>query len=177
MALAYDAVTHQLRDDRPALEASVAELTELCERYGFAYYREWGPVLTGWARGGAEGAESAHRGIDGLRATGAFFRMPYWLALVADIAQRRGHRDEARAVLDAAVADARSRQDVWWLPEVLRRRAALDDGPGAVARLRAAADLAREHGSTALLRRCHADLRAVDPTALTARSGVVPPHG
>ena len=93
--------------------------------------------------------------------------MPYWLTLVADIAQRRGHRDEARAVLDAAVADARARQDVWWLPEVLRRRAALDDGPVAVERLRAAAALAREHGSTALLRRCHADLRAIDPTAFT----------
>ena len=116
VALAYDAVTHQFRDDRQALEASVAELTELCERYGFAYYREWGPVLTGWARGGAEGAETAHRGIDGLRATGAFFRMPYWLTLVADIAQRRGHRDEARAVLDAAVADARARQDVLVAP-------------------------------------------------------------
>ncbi|WP_433030946.1 ATP-binding protein [Actinomycetospora sp. CA-053990] len=177
VALAYDAVTHQLRDDRPALEASVAELTELCERYGFAYYREWAPLLIGWARGGAEGAETAHRGIDGLRATGAFFRMPYWLTLVADIAQRRGHRDEARAVLDAAVADARSRQDVWWLPEVLRRRAALDDGPGAVGRLRVAADLAREHGSTALLDRCHADLRAIDMTALTERSQAPRPHG
>ncbi|GAA4736119.1 ATP-binding protein [Actinomycetospora chibensis] len=177
VALAYDAVTHQFRDDRPALEASVAELTELCERYGFAYYREWGPVLSGWARGGAEGSESAHRGIDGLRATGAFFRMPYWLTLVADIALRRGRRDEARAVLDAAIADARSRHDVWWLPEVLRRRAALDDAPGAVERLRAAADLAREHGSTALLRRCHADLRDIDPTALTERSRASRPYG
>lgn len=177
VALAYDAVTHQLRDDRPALEASAAELTELCERYGFAYYREWAPVLSGWVQGGAEGAATARRGIDGLRATGAFFRMPYWLTLVADIAERRGRQDEARAVLDAAVADARSRQDVWWLPEVLRRRAALDDGPGAVGRLRAAADLAREHGSTALLRRCHADLRAIDPTALTERSKTPRPHG
>jgi len=80
-------------------------------------------------------------------------------------------------VLDAAVADARSRQDVWWLPEVLRRRSALDEGPGAVGRLRAAADLAREHGSTALLRRCLADLRAIDPTALTERSKAPRPYG
>jgi len=183
VAVAYDAVTHQLCDDRPALEASVAELTELCERYGFAYYREWGPVLAGWVLGGAEGARTARRGIDGLRATGAFFRMPYWLTLVADIALRQGHRDEARAVLDAAVADARSRHDVWWLPEVLRRRAALDDRPAAVERLRVAADLSREHGSTALLRRCHADLRAVatpdgpDPPVLTERSEALPPRG
>ncbi|PVZ11147.1 ATP-binding protein [Actinomycetospora cinnamomea] len=160
IALAYEAVTHQLRDDRASVEASVAELTELCERYGFAYYREWAPLLTGWARGGRAGAESARRGIDGLRATGAFFRMPYWLTLVADIALRRGRPDEARAVLDAAIADARSRGDVWWLPEVLRRRAAFDEDPAALERLAVAADLAREHGSTALLRRCRGDLGA-----------------
>lgn len=183
VAVAYEAVTHQLRDDRPAVEASVAELTELCERYGFAYYREWAPVLSGWARGGAEGAAFARRGIDGLRATGSYFRMTYWLTLVADIAVRRGRPDEARAVLDAAVADARSRHDVWWLPEVLRRRAALDDGPGALDRLRVAAGLAREHGSSALLHRCHADIRAVagqnghEPDRRPERSAVLRPPG
>jgi hypothetical protein len=184
VALAYDAVTHQLCDDRPAVEVSVAELTELCDRYGFAYYREWAPLLSGWVAGGAEGARTARRGIDGLRATRAFFRMPYWLTLVADIALRRGHRDEARAVLDAAVADARSRGDVWWLPEVLRRRAALDDAPAALDRLRTAEGLAREHGSTALVRRCQADRWArttgsppAVPTVPTVRPTVVPPSG
>ena len=160
VALAYSAITDQLCDDRTSLAGRVAELNDLCERYGFAYYREWGLVLDGWERGGAEGAARARRGVDGLRATGAFARMPYWLTLVADLALRRGRPQEARAVLDAAVADARSRRDVWWLPEVLRRRAALDDTPAALGALRAAAGLARQHGSTALLRRCHADLRA-----------------
>ena len=129
VALAYDAVTHQFRDDRPSWTARSDELSELCERYGFAYYREWGLVLAGWAATVRTAPSTARRGVDGLRATGAFARMPYWLSLFADIAQRRGRPDEARAMLDAAVADARARDDVWWLPEVLRMRAALDDDP------------------------------------------------
>ena len=34
----------------PSMDESVAELRELCERYGFAYYREWALVLGGWSR-------------------------------------------------------------------------------------------------------------------------------
>jgi len=178
VALAYGAITDQLRDDRSSLAARAAELNVLCERYGFAYYREWGLVLDGWVRGGTAGGERARRGVDGLRATGAVARMPYWLTLVADLALRRGRPEEAAAVLDAAVADARSRRDVWWLPEVLRRRAALDAGSAALDRLRTAAGLAREHGSTALLRRCHADIRVrvaeARDGAATAAAGPTP---
>ena len=86
--------------------------------------------------------------------------MPYWLSLCADIARRRGAPDVARATLDAALAGGRARDDVWWLPEVMRMRAAYDDGDEAVARLQAAARLAAEHGSVALLARCHDDLAA-----------------
>ena len=55
VALAYGAITHQLRGDRPALRGAVAELAELCDRYGFAYYREWALVLDGWGSGGETG--------------------------------------------------------------------------------------------------------------------------
>jgi hypothetical protein len=166
VTLAYGSVTHQLRGDRAALPDTVAELRELCERYGFAYYREWGLVLDGWSRGGAQGVELARRGVDQLRSTGAFARMPYWLSLLADLAERDGRPGDARATLDAAVVDARARRDLWWLPEVLRRRAAFDPPGPARERLRSAAALARAHGSLALLRRCHADLRALGPVGV-----------
>jgi hypothetical protein len=48
--------------------------------------------------------------------------------------------------------------DVWWLPEVMRMRAAYDQGQAAVTRLLSAARIASEHGSVALLRRCERDL-------------------
>ena len=169
VALAYGAVTHQLRGDLPELRRVVDELCELCERYSLAYYREWALVLDGWSRDDGTGAALARRGVEALTADGAFARMPYWLSLCADIARREGRPDAARATLDAALASGRARDDAWWLPEVMRMRAAHDDGDAAVARLQDAARLAGEHGSVALLARCHADL--------TARSVPVAPFG
>ena len=170
MALAYAAVTHQMRGDAPALGDAVAELSDLCERYEFAYYREWALILGGWSAADGSGARTAARGIDNLKRAGAFARMPYWLSLLADLTARDGtdRADAARAILDAALTAGRVHQDAWWLPEVLRMRARYDDDGAAPARLRAAADLAAAHGSTALLRRCEDDLR---------RRGVPVPSG
>jgi hypothetical protein len=149
VALAYRGITDQMRGDTGALTGTVGELSELCDRYQFAYYREWALVLAGWC---------ARAGIVNLRATGALARMPYWLSLQADIAVRDGQRDVAVAALDAAIAASQASDDRWWLPEVLRMRAALEDGPAAVTRLQAAVAAAAGQGATGLLRRCQADL-------------------
>jgi DNA-binding SARP family transcriptional activator len=172
VALAYGCVTHQMRGDARELRDAVGELRELCGRYDFAYYREWALILDGWSRTDEPGIGLAQRGIDNLKSEGAFARMPYWLALLADLAARTGSPDAARAALDAAIAAAHANDDVWWLPEVMRMRAAYDDGEGAAARLRSAAELASAHGSVALLRRCERDLRrrGVRPSA----PGVLP---
>ena len=67
----------------------------------------------------------------------------------------------------AALAAGYAYDDRWWLPEVLRRRAAYDDAAPAIARLRCAAQMASEQGSAALLGRCERDLaaRGVRPPA------------
>ncbi len=174
MALAYAAITHQLRGDRPALRGAVAELRELCDRYGFAYYREWALVLDGWGRGGEPGHRRSPGAASTTCASEGSLRPDAVLALAArrPARPRPGSRDAARATLDAATASAQARDDVWWLPEVLRMRAAHDERrPAAVARLRAAADLATGHGSVALLRRCERDLaaRGVRPSLAAVR--------
>lgn len=161
VALSYAAITWQLRGDRSELRRTVVELGALCARYDFGYYREWGLVLDGWCRGGREGVDLARRGVANLVADGALLRRPYWLALLADLLDGVGERDAARATLDDAAADARARDEVWWLPEVLRLRAAYDTPDAAVTRLREAADLATAHGSAALLRRIQRDLTRV----------------
>jgi DNA-binding SARP family transcriptional activator len=159
VALSYAGITQQMRSDRVELLATVTELRELCGRYGFGYYREWGLILEGWCRGGEAGVELARRGINNLKSEGSFARMPYWLALLAELQAATGRPEAARATLDAAVAGARARSDVWWLPEVERMRAHHANTVGVDAdRLRAAAKLAAEHGSVALLRRCRHDL-------------------
>jgi DNA-binding SARP family transcriptional activator/tetratricopeptide (TPR) repeat protein len=158
VALAYDSVTRQMDRDIPGLTATLDELGQLCERYGFAYYREWVLILDGWSRGDEPGVELARRGVGNLRAAGAFTRMPYWLSLLADLSARNGQPGTTRAILDAAVAAAQERDDLWWLPEVMRMRAACEDGEAAASRLRAAAAMASGHGSVTLVRRCEHDL-------------------
>ena len=190
VALAYAGVTYQMsqgageaRDaqgpgeragfrDAPELRSTVEELRELCQRYAFAYYREWALILDGWSRTDGSGLALAREGIDHLRAEGSLARMPYWLSLLADLLERAGQPGAASAILDAALTDANARDDLWWLPEVMRMRAAHDDTDAAVARLRSAARLAAAHGSTALLRRCERDLTA---RGAIRPAGSVPP--
>ena len=159
LTLAYSAVGAQMRDDLPRLRSTVGELRELCDRYDFAYYREWGLILDGWSRADGPRIDLAQQGISNLRAEGSFARMPYWLSLLADLLARHERLEAARATLDAALVAARAHDDLWWLPEVMRMRAAYDAEEAAVTRLRAAARLASAHGSAALLRRCEGDLR------------------
>ena len=164
-----------MRDDVSALKGTVGELRELCDRYGFAYYREWALILDGWSRTDGSGIGLAQRGIDNLRSEGSFTRMPYWLSLLADLLARDNRPDAARATLDAAIVVGQARDDRWWLPEVMRMRAVYDDDDAAVSRLRSAAQMASDHGSTALLRRCEHDLaeRGAAQPALLLRGGVL----
>ena len=104
----------------------------------------------------------ARQGIGNLRAEGSFARMPYWLSLLADVLARERQPDAARATLDGALVDGQARHDLWWLPEVMRMRAAYDEDRAAVARLRSAAQMASAHGSVALVRRCEHDLAGRD---------------
>ncbi len=160
VALAYACITGQMRGDTSELRDHVEELRELCDRYRFAYYREWVLILDGWSRTDEAGIGLARQGIDNLKAAGSFARMPYWLSLLADLSARHDQLDAARATLDAALVAARAHDDVWWLPEVMRMRAAYDGQQAAVSRLRSAAQMASAHGSVALLRRCEHDLAA-----------------
>ncbi|MEO7753098.1 MAG: AAA family ATPase [Terracoccus sp.] len=164
VSLAYASITLQLVGDTPALRESVGELSELCEHYGFAYYGAWSTVIGGWAEGGMAGLKTARAGIDALELEGSLSRMPYWLSLVAELHLRDGNPAAAVAVLDAATSFATEHDDRWWLPEVLRARAALSPGSGSAVRLHHAMALARSQSSVTLLERCRADLDARPPT-------------
>ena len=170
VALAYGSITHQMRHDIPALRETAGELRALCDRYGFAYYREWGLILYGWSCMDPSGITLVRRGIDNLKSDGSFARMPYWLSLLADISAHCNQAESAPATLDAAIAAGRAREDVWWLPEVLRMRAGYDDDQAAVSRLRAAERLASGHGSVALVRRCENDLARLGARLARLRS-------
>ncbi len=161
VALAYAGITAQMCGDPSDLAAAVSELDSLCRRYEFAYYGEWALILGGWNVGGKAAVTQVREGISRLRSLGAFARMPYWLYLLSSTLEGVGRREEAAAVLDGAIIDAEQRHERWWLPEVLRRRAAFAEGPAAGALLRRASAVAREQGSKAIESRCLADFAAM----------------
>src|SRR6516162_6305523 len=112
VALAYAGITHQMRHDLPELSNTINDLRKLCDRYDFAYYREWAMILDGWSRPGSSGIDLVRRGISNLKSEGAFARMPYWLSLLADLSARDNQPATARATLDAALASGRMHDDV-----------------------------------------------------------------
>ncbi len=164
VALSYAALTLQLLGDLPRLAGVLAELTAVCDRYGFAYYRDWARVLTGWTQGGPTGIANAKLGIESLEHDGSLARMPYWLSLLAELYHHEGNTTAAQATLDAAAASASEHDDLWWLPEVLRARATLDPPSRAARRLEQAIALAELQANVPLLNRCRADLEALVPS-------------
>ena len=158
VALSYAAVTHQLRGDVPRTQEFASRAQEIGARYDFAYYPNWGPILTGWCTGGAAGAEQIQAGLARLRDQGALARQPYYLGLLADTLLRAGRTEAAGVVLDTARTAAAVHQERWWLPELYRLEARRHPGPAGIDLLRRAIALAGEQGSQALASRAAGDL-------------------
>jgi DNA-binding SARP family transcriptional activator len=158
VALAYAAITHQLRGDVDRALDSARRVQEICARYEFAYYDHWGLILAGWCAGGTSGADQIREGLGRLRDQGALTRQPYYLALLAETLLDTGKRDAAGAVLESARAAAAIHDDRWWLPELYRLDARRHNGATAGHLLRKAISLAEQQGALALARRARADL-------------------
>jgi DNA-binding SARP family transcriptional activator/tetratricopeptide (TPR) repeat protein len=158
LALSYAAITHQLRGDVPRTAEFASRAQEICARYDFAYYGNWGLILGGWCQGGTDGAGQIRAGLARLRDQGALARQPYYLGLLADTLLRSGQGDTAGVVLDTARAAAAMHHDRWWLPELYRLDARRQPGPAGTELLRRAIALAGQHGSRALAARAACDL-------------------
>jgi tetratricopeptide (TPR) repeat protein len=158
LALGYQATTDQLRGQLDRAAGAAAELIEVCERYEFAWYVEWGHIVEAWITGGQPGIDGINSALRRLRTQGSYARMPYWLGLLAELHLREGDRDSARGVLDAARSTAEQNDELWWLPETIRAQASLHEPEVAIPMLVRAADLAREQQSVMLLARCERDL-------------------
>jgi DNA-binding SARP family transcriptional activator/tetratricopeptide (TPR) repeat protein len=158
MAVAYAAITHQLRGDRQETLELSQEVRELSTRYEVAYYQHWGEVLEGWLCGGDEGAALIDEGIRRLRERGVASRLPYYLALLAETLIDAGRARHAMAVLAEARQLAQHHADWWWLPELWRLEARLLPGPDGDERLEWALEIAGDHGSASLALRAGAGL-------------------
>jgi DNA-binding SARP family transcriptional activator len=166
IAQSYAAILDQIRGDVEAMLEHATVAAELCSQYGFAYYREWPVILAAWAdRGvGSDSPTRIERALDELRSIRGLARRPYYLSLLADAHQAAGHPRQARAVLDAALADAATSGEQWWVPELHRRLGTLDDGLGGEVAVRRAVDLATAQGAWSLTLRAAISLARRAPS-------------
>ena len=158
VALAYAAITHQLRGDADRTLDAARQVQEVCDRYEFAYYPHWGQILAGWCVGGTAGADQIREGLHRLRDQRSLVRHPYYLALLAETLLSAGQDDSAGAVLESARAAAVMHDDRWWLPELYRLDARRHRGAAASDLLCRAITVAEEQGAVALASRAAADL-------------------
>ena len=170
VALAYGAITHQLRGDIALTLDCARRVRELCDRHDIAYYGEWGTILHGWCIGDVEGAQQIRVGIGRLRNLGALLRMPYYQSLLAQTLIEAGQLDAAGAVLDGAQATAAVNDDRGWVPELWRLEARRHPGPDGEAILLRAIALAEEQGSIALHGRAANDLASRKRAANASRT-------
>jgi DNA-binding SARP family transcriptional activator len=161
LANAYGAQLYFFMRDEDAIVARARTAIELCERYGFAYYGQWGQILLAWRDRHDPGSNSPARieaALESLRSIGAEFRRPLYLAILAETHRAVGDLDRASSVLGAALVTALANEDVYWLPEI--KRSIAESGPVAdrETALRTALSLARSHGSRSLALRAAVSL-------------------
>ncbi len=160
VALAYEAITRQLLGDVEACLEVATSVRALCARYQFSYYEDWGRILEGWATGGSAGVALIETGLANLKAQSAHARMPYWLSLLAQTLSGAGRWGDALAALEEGLASAEQHGEPWWVPELLRQKAAQAEGAKREELLTLAVESARAQHSVGLERRCAADLAA-----------------
>jgi DNA-binding SARP family transcriptional activator len=151
VAYSYASLFHQLRRDRSALLTHATKTIEICSQYGIIYYREWGPILLGWAQSETEpeaGTVAIREGLRVLQRLDAYPRRGYYLGLLAQALWRAGRAEEARGTLDAALSHCAQFRDQWWASELHRMRGEMHERPERWFRL--ALEVARSQGAKSL---------------------------
>jgi class 3 adenylate cyclase/predicted ATPase len=124
IALDYAAMFHQFRRERHAAQERTEAAMVLCTEQGFAYYLAWAVIIQGWAlaeQGQAEeGIAQIRQGLTALRATGGILRLPYYLALLAEVYGKAGQTEAGLALLREALAVVPATAEHWWEAELYR---------------------------------------------------------
>jgi DNA-binding SARP family transcriptional activator/predicted ATPase len=170
LAMAYEAMLRQFRDEPEAAETLAADVAALCEKHDFRYYLAWTPILAGWARsrrGDPAGIDRMRDGIAALEATGAALRLPYYLTLLADALRRSGRPAEGLDQITRGAEVCRSGGELWMKSELDRVKGdlLLDLGSRAEAleSYRAALRTAREQSAAEFERRAAEAIERVRP--------------
>ncbi len=159
-ALIHAAVLYQFRRQWPNVLKLSEEAIQLASAQGFAYFTAAGTILRGWATAAsgdpATGLKDMQTGLDAYRSTGAELHVPYLLTLLADGHRQMHQFDAGLGVIAEALTRVRQTGECWWEAELYRLEGTYLLQRGACqttkaeARLRRAADLAKQRGTKAL---------------------------
>ena len=107
-ALFFAAMLHQFRREVQAVQAHAEATLRLATDQGFPHWMAVGVLMRGWAlahQGEAqEGLAQLRQGVRAWRATGAEIRLPFDLALLAEVHSIMGQPEAGLTVLTEALA-------------------------------------------------------------------------
>ena len=141
------ALHHCLRGEPEAARRHAEAALELAAAHDFKFWLANAGISRGWAvamQGSLEGIEEMKRGIAAYRATGAALEMALWSTFLAEGLLLHSEVEEARAVVDEAIADAERTGVRLHLAEMHRLRGEALHRLGARDQARAALQHARE---------------------------------
>jgi predicted ATPase len=124
LPLFFGGVLRQILGDRDGVDAHAVELAEIAGEAGFRFWSAGSTILRAWlfAEAGSvqKGRLELQRGLDGWKATGARFMIPYFLTLQATMEAKAGELREALTLLESAEAVIERTKERWFAAEVLR---------------------------------------------------------
>ncbi len=123
-ALAFAAVFHQLRRERPTAQQYADEAIALSAEHGLPLYEAMARVVRGWARMGQgddeAAAEEVRQGLAAWHSTGAQLMRPHFLALLAEGCAPNGREGSGLRLLDEALAVSESTGERHYQSELYR---------------------------------------------------------
>jgi predicted ATPase len=170
LATAYLAMLMQFCADEASARGHAEEALALTGEFKAPYYRAWSAILVAYAQA-RERPDEWHiarlrEAIDTLTATGARLRLPYYLALLAQVYAKAGRAGDGLTAIDEALAASRAHNERWWDAELHRLRGELLLARGAETRdgeaaLLRALEIARSQQARSLELRAATSLASV----------------
>jgi predicted ATPase len=168
LAATYLAMLMQMCADAATARVRAEDALALATTSKAPYYRAWSTILVEYAHArdqpDAEHIGRLRAAITIFMAAGARLRLPYFLALLAQVCGQAGHTDDGLTIIDEALAAAEAQNEHWWDAELHRLRGELLLAHGAEASaveaaLLRAVEIARAQQARSL------ELRAAIPLA------------
>ena len=124
LAQSYAAMLHQLRQEPLPTSEHADMALALCTEHSIAYYLAWATIIQGWALAGRgrreEGIAQMQQGLSAFQATGGRLRLPYYLALLAEMYGHSEQVEKGLHVLDKAFAAMQQTGEHVWEAELHR---------------------------------------------------------